>query len=84
MSEKEQFLRIQPLRCAGQIAKGDVLVCLYRKKVKTCIAKEILNPGSNEEEVIINIKKNKFFITSMAIDGTSWAKDVYVIKEGQR
>lgn len=73
-------LKFEPLTKAGQICEGDMLIFAFDSEPKRFIAKEILCPGSECEEVIVNRKKNQYFITSMAIDGTSWAKDVHIVR----
>ena len=65
------------LTAPGQIERGCKIHCTFSGKPQTYRAKVILNAGTDKEEVLINIKKNLYFITSMAIDGSSWAKDVY-------
>lgn len=64
------------LTAAGQIKCGDEIHCEYKGKLKKYTAIEVLNPGSDREEIVVNKKANIYFITSMAIDGTSWAKNV--------
>lgn len=60
----------------GQIKKGDIVQCVYRGRLLRYIAEEVLHEGTDKEEVIVDLEENKYFITSMAIDGTSWAKEV--------
>ena len=64
------------LKQAGQITKHDLLIIDYRGVSTPYFVREVLNPGEDIEEVIVNKKDNIYFITSMAIDGTSWAKNV--------
>lgn len=58
------------LSCFSQIQK-DVIICHYNGKRQVYIAEEVLNPGTDQEEVVVDNGENKYFITSMAIDGTS-------------
>ena len=67
------------LECVGVLKKGDVLLVNHKGKRKPYIVKEVLFPGKENEEIIINKKKNKYFITSMAVDGSSWAKNVMFV-----
>ena len=62
----------------GQIKEGDRLHVTFDGKRVKYKAKEVLNPGTIHEEIIVNKKRNYYFITSMALNGTSWAKDVRV------
>lgn len=66
---------------AGQINEGDFVKMRYNGRMRQYKAKKVLNAGKGNEEIIINKKQNKYFITSMAIDGTSWAKDVIVTNQ---
>lgn len=77
LGPKKQPMRKIKLTSVGQIKRGSKVHCTYKGKACTYKAKEILNAGTDIEEVLLSRKKNLYFITSMAIDGTSWAKDVY-------
>ncbi|MAK91112.1 MAG: hypothetical protein CMI13_07765 [Oleibacter sp.] len=68
--------KLIPLTAPGQIKPGDVVFCEYKGVPQRFRAKEVLNPGTDLEEILINVKRNTYFITTMAIDGTSWAKNV--------
>jgi len=41
-------------------------------------AQEVLFPGTDREEVVYNRQQNHYFITTMAVDGTSSHKGVFV------
>lgn len=43
----------------------------------------VLNPGTAREEILLDPVENLYFIVSMAIEGTSWAKDVQFENNGQ-
>jgi len=64
----------------GQVQEEDVIICHFNGERQIYIAEEVLNPGTEQEEIIVNKEENKYFITSMALDGTSWAKDVKFIR----
>jgi hypothetical protein len=66
------------LTAAGQIKVGYTVYCEYEDKPVKYLVKQVLNPGTDREEIIVNKKKNRYFITSMAINGTSWAKNVRI------
>lgn len=53
----------------------------FTGKTKKYKALEIIDSGARTEEVIVDQEKNHYFITSMAIDGTSWAKNVRFINK---
>ena len=67
---------------AGQIQKGFIVEYEYKGELISSTVKEVLNHGCDNEEVIIDLDKNKYFITSMAINGDSWAKNVNYFVEG--
>lgn len=66
----------QPLTGPGQIREGMKLRFVLSGKTIAATAKLILRAGTNREEVVYNRAKNHYFITSMAIDGTSAHKSV--------
>ena len=66
------------LERAGQIQEGDTLVLSYRGEGQAHTVAEVLNPATDREEILLNIEDNLYFITSMAIDGTSWAEGVLI------
>ena len=70
----------EKLEHSGQIKQGDKLKVTYEGDRISYIAEEILNAGSNEEEILLHVDSNLYFITSMAINGTSWAENVEIIK----
>jgi len=74
----EAIMRTEPLTRPGQIKTGDTIHCEFRGEIQQHPVKEVLNAGTSREEILINRKKNLYFITSMAIDGSSWAKNVRV------
>ncbi len=72
-------MQIQPLKTVGQIKPMDLIVTEYKGIPTPYFAEEVLNPGTDKEEIIIDSRHNKYFITSMAISGDSWAKNTVVI-----
>lgn len=70
----------QPLTRAGQVQAGDRISFTVAGKEVVTIAHEVLNPGNPDlEEVVYHKSKNHYFITRMAIEGMSSAKDVRFI-----
>lgn len=72
-----------PLNRAGQIKAGDWFHCMMAGRFICAKAKQVLNPGTANEEIVYNRKKNHYFITRMVLDGTSNHKDV-MVAEGWR
>jgi hypothetical protein len=60
----------------GQIKQGDKIRLSFNGEEQIHTAKEILMQGKQTEEILLNKRQNLYFIVSMAVDGTSWAKDV--------
>lgn len=63
----------------GQLSVGDKVKIVGKSKrdcYKSITVKDVLNPNTKKEEIIINKSKNYFFITNMLVKGTSWAKEV--------
>jgi len=66
----------------GQIEKGDRLEIVGRVPKFSCDVKvaEVICPGTESEEILIDLNSNKYFITSMVVKGQSWAKRVTIHK----
>ena len=60
----------------GQIHKGAtvILACDGEGQAHTVV--KVLSPNTDKEEILLEEEGNLYFITAMAIDGSSWAKDV--------
>lgn len=68
----------QPLTAVGQVEIGDLLRFTVGGKEIEVPALLVIAPGDPKEEIIYNRGKNHYFITSMAVDGTSSHKNVMV------
>ncbi|WP_153576575.1 hypothetical protein [Pseudomonas aeruginosa] len=68
----------QPLTAVGQVEIGDLLRFTVGGKEIEAPAVLVIAPGDPKEEIIYNRGKNHYFITSMAVDGTSSHKNVMV------
>ncbi|WP_311061463.1 hypothetical protein [Pseudomonas aeruginosa] len=68
----------QPLTGPGQVKKGDLLQFTLSGKEIEAPAQLIINEGTGKEEIVYNRGKNHYFITSMAVDGTSLHRSVMV------
>ena len=67
---------MKKLSGSGQIKKGATVVLAFRGEGQVHTVDQILNADTDKEEVLLDTKANLYFITSMAVDGTSWANDV--------
>jgi hypothetical protein len=68
----------EPLEAYGQIQKGDELEITFEETRDLYKVVRVINSGRKDEEILLNHKNNLYFITSMALEGTSWAKDVMI------
>lgn len=68
----------QPLQSVGQVQPGDLVRATFKGKTQPYVVAFVLNPGTDQEEIVLDAESNLYYITSMALDGTSWAKDVMV------
>ncbi|WP_437880868.1 hypothetical protein [Pseudomonas sp. LRF_L74] len=67
----------------GQIEVGDELRFHVAGELVNAKAEQVLHPGSEQEEVVWDSRRNHYFNTCMAIDGTSSHKQVLIrIKPG--
>lgn len=64
------------LTAPGQVAVGDFVSFTLSGKPVCATVGQVLHAGTDREEIVYNRKKNFYFITSMAINGTSSHKAV--------
>ena len=65
----------------GQITEGDFIIIDFCGARMCVTANQVLQKGTENEEIVYNRKKNFYFITSMVLDGTSNHKNVYVVPQ---
>lgn len=70
----------QPLTAPGQIQVGDWLSFMVSGRFICAPVRLVIDAGTDREEVVYNRGKNHYFVTSMAVDGTSTHKGVLVAK----
>ena len=69
-----------PVTRFGQIKLGDAL--LLEEKgggVKACHAHDVINPGTSDEEIIIDDERNHYFIVSRMISRVGWIQKAYIL-----
>ena len=66
----------------GQVKQGDMLRFKVGDSEIEAPAQLVLHEGTGREEIVYNRGKNHYFITAMAVDGTSSHKSV-MVKSGQ-
>jgi len=64
----------------GQFKIGDTILIVQSDKFFKASVKDVLNYGTDKEEVIINKTKNLYFIVAMYLKNKSWAKQVFKIE----
>lgn len=73
-----------PVTAAGQLRQGDQINLLDKEgATKATEVKEVLNAGTDKEEIIICLRKNLYFITSNYLRGTSWVKECVKVTSGR-
>lgn len=72
----EEEFQFDHLLRPGQIQAGDMIRFTVAGRRMEGVVREVLNAGRDDEEIIYNRKRNHFFITSMAVNGTSTHKHV--------
>jgi hypothetical protein len=68
------------LSAEGQIKVGNILKITGKNSkdsYKSIKVKEVIDNGDGEE-IIINKKKNRYFMTRLYLSGASWCKSVEV------
>jgi hypothetical protein len=64
----------------GQIEEGDYLLIYTSIGAYIAKAKEVIRSGEPSEEIVINKRKNHYFILSMYFENKSWVKNVIILK----
>lgn len=67
----------------GQLKVGDKIAIIGKsdRDTQEITVEDVLTIDGNEE-IIINRKKNYYFITKLLVEGRSWAKEVRKIQDG--
>ena len=87
--EKEENKRppsvyLEELKSWGQIKEGDNLILLDSSyELEVVQIKKVKISESDGEEVIFNMKENKFFNVGMCLEGSSWVELAYIIKNNK-
>lgn len=76
--EQNGLDRWSPLTAPGQIKAGDWLSFTVAGEFKCAKVKKVLHGGTDREEIIWNRRRNYYFVTRMALDGTSTHKRVMI------
>ena len=77
-------MQIEALTRTDQIRPGDTLLISDGKTITPATALRVKVSEYDGTEVIFDEKRNKFFNVGMYLEGTSWAKDVRVVKLSPR
>ncbi|PLP96920.1 hypothetical protein [Cupriavidus pauculus] len=72
----------QPITAPGQVTVGDKLRFTIGDKPYSETVKEVLHPGTDKEELIYNMRRNYYLITSMSIKNTGSQRNVLFEKRG--
>lgn len=75
---REEEFEFEHLRGFGQLRVGDRIKFELGGKVVRRKVREVLNPGTDLEEVIYSKRHNYYFVTKMALDGSSSHKRVMI------
>lgn len=81
------MIEFQPVSDLGQLEAGQLILIEHNHKGKTVVSpavvQKVIASGTNDEEVIIDMKSNSYFNMSMYLDGQSWVKNVQIIINGK-
>jgi len=78
------MMRLIHIDMFGQLKIGDSMLIVDQEKIIKCKVKEVLNYGTDKEEIVFNKRANKYFIVSMYLKNKSWAKQVFKIEQGEK
>jgi len=78
------LLRNQIVTKENQLKVGDKITIVGKSTSddQRTTVKDVIKVNGNEE-IIINKSQNKYFITQMLLDGSSWAKQVLIRQSSQ-
>lgn len=81
------MIEFQPVSNLGQLEAGQLILIEHNHDRKTVVSpavvQKVLNSGTKQEEVIIDMKWNSFFNVHMYLEGESWVKNVQIILNGK-
>lgn len=75
---REEEFNYEHLRGYGQVQVGDKIRFAFNGDVITRRVAEVLNAGTEREEIIYSRKKNFYIVTKMALEGKGHAKNVMI------
>lgn len=79
-----ESINIETVTSKSQISSGDLLIIKDKRgNIFPMKVKEVLNPGSNYEEILLSKGKNLYFILSMYLEGKSWVEYCKIVKGGE-
>lgn len=73
------MIEIKPVTNHGQLKEGDVLLIEDSRKVFPAQVKKVVFPGTKQEEIILSLNRNVYFILHMYLSGESWVKNVSIV-----
>jgi len=73
-------MEIKQLEDLGQIKKGDLLLISDATKIIHSKVDHVKVSDSDGEEIIYDLKRNKYFNVGMYLNGKSWVKDVRIVR----
>jgi len=77
-------MNLVPLTAAGQLQVGDLLLIERRNQVVSpAEVKEIIRPGTEQEEIVLARGRNLYFVVSMFLRGESWIKNCSKVANGR-
>jgi hypothetical protein len=73
---------LQKITGAGQLAVGDRIIITNKQgEQQKATVRIVLDGGTDREEIVFNKTRNYYFILSMMLTGTSWAKECHKVIE---
>ena len=72
-------MRYEPLKKLAQIEDGDTVKTTFKGEIEEWRDVTVLQPNSKSEEILLDPKKNIYFITGMVLKNQSWASEAMVM-----
>ena len=77
-------IKLVPLTGYGQVREGDVLLVKRSNEyIAPVEVKEVIDTGTDREEIILSKAKNVYFVVAKFLRGDSWIKECSKLVDGR-
>lgn len=73
-------MHLEQLTTADQIKPGDLLILSDGTNPEAATVKKVLTIDGDETEVVIDLKRNRYFNVGMYLRGMSWVRVAQIVR----